>query len=136
MQVIAGSQVFGGDTVLCTVPLSVLKKGSIKFILELPQRRLDGIKRLGFGLVNKVAMLFPHVFWKMDLDFPEWIGGGRWWGRGRAYFRFLARWQILLGWGVGSFFFLIFLNNFHNVKFMKNTFVSQLGYSLMVSSEI
>lgn len=68
VQVIAGSQVFEGDMALCTVPLGVLKKGSIKFIPELPQRKLDGIKRLGFGLLNKVAMLFPHVFWEMDLD--------------------------------------------------------------------
>lgn len=58
VQVIAGNQVFEGDMALCTVPLGVLKSGSIKFIPELPQRKLDGIKRLGFGLLNKVAMLF------------------------------------------------------------------------------
>ncbi|KAM5555930.1 protein FLOWERING LOCUS D [Rosa sericea] len=68
VQILAGSQVFEGDMVLCTVPLGVLKSGSIKFIPELPQRKLDGIKRLGFGLLNKVAMLFPHVFWGTDLD--------------------------------------------------------------------
>lgn len=68
VQVVAGSQVFEGDMVLCTVPLGVLKSGSIKFFPELPQRKLDGIKRLGFGLLNKVSMLFPHVFWGTDLD--------------------------------------------------------------------
>lgn len=68
VQVIAGAQVYEGDMVLCTVPLGVLKKGTIKFVPELPQRKLDGIKRLGFGLLNKVAMLFPHVFWSTDLD--------------------------------------------------------------------
>ncbi|XP_042476152.1 protein FLOWERING LOCUS D-like isoform X2 [Macadamia integrifolia] len=68
VQVLAGNQVFEGDMVLCTVPLGVLKSGSIKFIPELPQRKLDGIKRLGFGLLNKVAMLFPHVFWGTELD--------------------------------------------------------------------
>ncbi|CAK9313413.1 unnamed protein product [Citrullus colocynthis] len=68
VQVIAGNQVFECDMALCTVPLGVLKSGSIKFIPELPQRKLDGIKRLGFGLLNKVAMLFPRVFWEMDLD--------------------------------------------------------------------
>ncbi|GAV58939.1 Amino_oxidase domain-containing protein/SWIRM domain-containing protein [Cephalotus follicularis] len=68
VQVIAGSQVFEGDMALCTVPLGVLKSGSIKFNPELPQRKLDGIKRLGFGLLNKVAMLFPHAFWGTDLD--------------------------------------------------------------------
>ncbi|ERN08844.1 hypothetical protein AMTR_s00015p00090420 [Amborella trichopoda] len=50
------------------VPLGVLKSNSIRFIPELPQRKLDGIKRLGFRLLNKVAMLFSHVFWELDLD--------------------------------------------------------------------
>nr|CAD1844742.1 unnamed protein product [Ananas comosus var. bracteatus] len=68
VQVIAGGQVYEGDMALCTVPLGVLKNGSIKFVPELPQRKLDGIKRLGFGLLNKVAMLFPYVFWSTDLD--------------------------------------------------------------------
>ncbi|CAO2817968.1 unnamed protein product [Amaranthus hypochondriacus] len=68
VQVTAGNQVFEGEMALCTVPLGVLKCGSIKFVPELPQRKLDGIKRLGFGCLNKVAMLFPHVFWGTDLD--------------------------------------------------------------------
>ncbi|KAL8170518.1 hypothetical protein V2J09_022322 [Rumex salicifolius] len=68
VQVTAGNQVFEGDMVLCTVPLGVLKNGSIRFVPELPQKKLDGIKRMGFGLLNKVAMLFPHVFWGTDLD--------------------------------------------------------------------
>lgn len=66
--VVSGGQVFEGDVGLCTVPLGVLKSGSIKFNPELPQRKIDGIKRLGFGLLNKVAMLFPHLFWGTDLD--------------------------------------------------------------------
>ncbi|KFK38417.1 flowering locus d [Arabis alpina] len=68
VKVTAGNQVYEGDMVLCTVPLGVLKNGSIKFVPELPQRKLDCIKRLGFGLLNKVAMLFPYVFWSTDLD--------------------------------------------------------------------
>ncbi|KAL4575236.1 hypothetical protein LXL04_022078 [Taraxacum kok-saghyz] len=66
--VVNGGQVYEGDIALCTVPLGVLKSGSIKFTPELPQRKLDGIKRLGFGLLNKVAMLFPTHFWGTDLD--------------------------------------------------------------------
>ncbi|TQD76686.1 hypothetical protein C1H46_037768 [Malus baccata] len=68
VEVIAGDQVFRGDMVLCTVPLGVLKKGSIRFEPELPQRKLAAIERLGFGLLNKVAMVFPHVFWGEELD--------------------------------------------------------------------
>ncbi|XP_044473727.1 lysine-specific histone demethylase 1 homolog 2-like [Mangifera indica] len=68
VEVIAGDQVFQADIVLCTVPLGVLKKGTIKFEPELPQRKLAAIERLGFGLLNKVAMVFPHVFWGEELD--------------------------------------------------------------------
>jgi lysine-specific histone demethylase 1 len=68
VKVVAGDKVFEGDMALCTVPLGVLKRGSIKFEPELPQRKLDAIKRLGFGLLNKVVMLFPHAFWGADLD--------------------------------------------------------------------
>ncbi|XP_045792774.1 lysine-specific histone demethylase 1 homolog 1 [Trifolium pratense] len=61
-------QHFRGDMVLCTVPLGVLKKGSIQFIPDLPQRKKDAIHRLGFGLLNKVVMLFPTNFWGGNID--------------------------------------------------------------------
>ncbi|KAG7953680.1 hypothetical protein I3843_12G121500 [Carya illinoinensis] len=68
IEVIAGDQMFQADMALCTVPLGVLKKRGIRFEPELPQRKLAAIERLGFGLLNKVAMVFPHVFWGEDLD--------------------------------------------------------------------
>ncbi|KAK6157428.1 hypothetical protein DH2020_011676 [Rehmannia glutinosa] len=68
VEVIVGNQVFQADMVLCTVPLGVLKKGTIKFEPELPEKKLAAIDRLGFGLLNKVAMVFPHNFWGEDLD--------------------------------------------------------------------
>lgn len=64
----AGGQEFRGDMVLCTVPLGVLKKGTIEFVPELPLRKKDAIQRLGFGLLNKVAILFPYNFWGGDID--------------------------------------------------------------------
>jgi lysine-specific histone demethylase 1 len=65
---VEGGQVFKSDMVLCTVPLGVLKSGSIVFDPELPEQKLAAIQRLGFGLLNKVAMVFPHVFWDEDID--------------------------------------------------------------------
>ncbi|CAN1258222.1 Protein FLOWERING LOCUS D [Linum perenne] len=44
VQVLAGNQTFEGDM-----------SGSVKFVPELPQRKLEGIKRMGYGLLNKVA---------------------------------------------------------------------------------
>ncbi|KAJ0508204.1 putative spermine oxidase transcription regulator Homeodomain-LIKE family [Helianthus annuus] len=68
VEVISGDQMYQADMVLCTVPLGVLKKRTVKFVPELPKRKLDAIDKLGFGLLNKVAMVFPHVFWGEDLD--------------------------------------------------------------------
>ncbi|KAL8027515.1 hypothetical protein ABFX02_14G099700 [Erythranthe guttata] len=64
----AGGQEYQSDVVLCTVPLGVLKKGTIEFSPELPQRKKDAIERLGFGLLNKVAILFPYDFWGGEID--------------------------------------------------------------------
>ncbi|CAN8259461.1 unnamed protein product [Cochlearia groenlandica] len=68
VEVVSGRQTFKADMILCTVPLGVLKKRCIKFEPELPRRKQEAIDRLGFGLLNKVAMLFPSVFWGDDLD--------------------------------------------------------------------
>jgi len=68
VEIIAGDQVFQADFALCTVPLGVLKKKAIIFEPELPARKLESIERMGFGILNKVAMVFPHVFWGEDLD--------------------------------------------------------------------
>ncbi|KAD0806411.1 hypothetical protein E3N88_43683 [Mikania micrantha] len=64
----ANGKEYHADMVLCTVPLGVLKKRSIEFIPDLPQRKKDAIERLGFGLLNKVAILFPYDFWGGEID--------------------------------------------------------------------
>lgn len=61
-------QTFRGDMVLCTVPLGVLKKGNIQFVPELPAQKREAIERLGFGLLNKVVLLFPYDFWDGRID--------------------------------------------------------------------
>ncbi|KAL4554994.1 hypothetical protein LXL04_037604 [Taraxacum kok-saghyz] len=63
------NQVFNADVCLCTVPLGVLKNGGIEFVPGLGERKEGAIERLGFGLLNKVAMVFGSVFWgDEDLD--------------------------------------------------------------------
>lgn len=66
--VYANGKEYHADMVLCTVPLGVLKKKSIEFLPDLPQRKKDAIERLGFGLLNKVALLFPYDFWGGEID--------------------------------------------------------------------
>ena len=68
VKVWVGDECYDADMALCTVPLGVLQRGMVKFEPELPQRKQDAVKRLGFGLLNKVVMLFPEVFWGSELD--------------------------------------------------------------------
>jgi len=46
-----------GDAVIVTASLGVLKRGGIQFSPALPERKLGAIKRLGFGVLNKVRFL-------------------------------------------------------------------------------
>ncbi|KAG8377878.1 hypothetical protein BUALT_Bualt08G0079400 [Buddleja alternifolia] len=60
---------FSGDAVLVTVPLGCLKAETIKFSPPLPQWKYLSIKRLGFGVLNKVVLEFPEVFWDDTIDY-------------------------------------------------------------------
>lgn len=43
------------DRLIVTVPLGILKDRAIQFIPDIPQWKTDSIKRLGFGVTNKVG---------------------------------------------------------------------------------
>lgn len=49
--------------VIVTVPLGVLKAGAIEFVPALPVTKRTAIDRLGMGVLDKIAMRFPHQFW-------------------------------------------------------------------------
>ncbi|KAK3239773.1 hypothetical protein CYMTET_50326 [Cymbomonas tetramitiformis] len=51
------------DAVLVTVPLGVLKAGSISFQPPLPKFKQESLGRLEMGTENRCAMLFPRAFW-------------------------------------------------------------------------
>lgn len=67
MVTIASGEVLSADKVLVTVPLGVLKKGSIDFIPALPVDKVEAIGALGMGVLNKVYLKFPHSFWDNDV---------------------------------------------------------------------
>ncbi|GER57057.1 lysine-specific histone demethylase [Striga asiatica] len=60
---------FPGDAVLVTVSLGCLKAENIKFSPPLPHWKHLSIKRLGFGILNKVVLEFPEVFWDDAIDY-------------------------------------------------------------------
>ena len=56
----ANGENYLADYVIVTVSLGVLKTASDMFIPKLPQRKLDAIDKLGFGVVDKVILSFDE----------------------------------------------------------------------------
>ncbi|KAL1312045.1 hypothetical protein HN51_038681 [Arachis hypogaea] len=63
-----GSEFFG-DAVLITVPLGCLKAETIQFSPPLPEWKYSAVQRLGYGVLNKVVLEFPSVFWDDAVDY-------------------------------------------------------------------
>ncbi len=57
------------DAVIVTVPLGVLKAGSIAFDPRLPDEKLAAISRIGMGTLDKLYLRFESAFW----DDKTWI---------------------------------------------------------------
>lgn len=57
------------DAVLVTVPLGCLKEtASSLFEPSLPAWKMDSIKRLGFGNLNKIVLCFDKIFWDPHIN--------------------------------------------------------------------
>lgn len=54
---------FMARRVIVTLPLGVLKSGSVTFDPPLPARKRGAIDRLGVGVLNKAALVFDRAFW-------------------------------------------------------------------------
>ncbi|KAF2636695.1 lysine-specific histone demethylase 1 [Massarina eburnea CBS 473.64] len=61
-------EVFEADRVVLTTPLGVLKSGSVDFQPPLPDWKQDVIERMGFGLLNKVVLVYEKAFWEPHRD--------------------------------------------------------------------
>lgn len=66
--------VLAADHVIVTVPLGVLKAGTIAFDPPLPEPKRRAIERLGFGVLNKVALTFSEPFWPQSTDMFGLVG--------------------------------------------------------------
>ena len=64
---------FIADAAVITLPLGVLKSGSVTFSPPLPERKRAAISRLAMGVLNKVVLKFPRVFWPADSDMIGYI---------------------------------------------------------------
>jgi monoamine oxidase len=94
---------FDADYVICSVPLGVLKAGTIKFVPPLPSSYQYSIKQIGFGSVTKIAFKFDEAFWDVDTQYFGIVTKpkGRWnyW----MSYRTFSDENILLGLSVGDY---------------------------------
>jgi monoamine oxidase len=68
------------DHVVVTLPLGVLQRGTVAFTPQLPRRTRTAISSLGMGLLDKLWLRFPHVFWDRDVELIDYVSAvkGRW----------------------------------------------------------
>jgi monoamine oxidase len=62
------------DHVIVTLPLGVLKSGTIRLAEPLERRRQRAIDRLDMGLLNKCVLRFDRLFWPSDIDWIDFLG--------------------------------------------------------------
>ena len=62
------------DRVIVTVPLGVLKAGTITFDPPLSAAKWAAIARLGFGVLDKVVLAFDEPFWPQSADVLGLVG--------------------------------------------------------------
>ena len=70
---LAGGATLATDHVLVTVPLGVLKTGSLAFDPPLPLPKQQAVERLGMGVLNKHCLRFGRVFWPPEYDWHEFL---------------------------------------------------------------
>ncbi|NJN20451.1 MAG: NAD(P)-binding protein [Leptolyngbya sp. RL_3_1] len=68
--VTTGAERFEADRAIVTLPIGVLKQGDVAFAPALPEEKQAAITALGAGVLNKVYLKFPNVFWERS---PDWI---------------------------------------------------------------
>lgn len=57
---------YAADYAISTLPLGVMQAGDVTFDPPLPPRKLESLKKLGFGLLNKVMLVYDQPFWTQD----------------------------------------------------------------------
>ncbi len=66
-------RVIRADSAILTVPIGVLRAGSIAITPPLPPATAEAIAALGSGLLDKLWLTFDEVFWNPDAAVIHWI---------------------------------------------------------------
>ena len=63
-----GGEVISADYIVSSIPLGVLKTNDVQFEPALPDWKLGSIQRIGFGVLNKVVLVYKEPFWDQSRD--------------------------------------------------------------------
>jgi len=73
VQIVCDRDSLSCNHVVITLPLGVLKAGSVTFSPALPKPKQKAIQRLGMGSLNKLVLRFPKVFWEKKAEVLGYI---------------------------------------------------------------
>ena len=94
---------FEADYVVCSLPLGVLKAGTVTFDPPLPSDYRKNIEKIGFGSVTKIAFKFEQPFWDVETQYfgimTEPKGRWNYW----MSYRTVSPENIFLGLSVGAY---------------------------------
>lgn len=101
--VITSQGSFTGDRVVVTLPIGVLRAGSVQFTPSLPKTKLQAIQAIGSGTLNKVWMHFAQAFWDTNKDVIGYVSEPK--GQFSEFFYFpeLKDGKVLIGFNAGSY---------------------------------
>lgn len=95
--------IFEADYALITLPLGVLQKNVVNFVPPLPARKVQAAGNLGMGLLNKVYLRFPEVFWDAESDLIGYIAPNKGeWAEWLNLYKFIGQ-PILLAFNAGTY---------------------------------
>ncbi|MSO79757.1 MAG: hypothetical protein EXQ79_09160 [Acidimicrobiia bacterium] len=80
VRVLTDQGMFPAAHAIVTLPLGVLKSGAVSFAPALPRAKQRAIARLGSGVLDKLWLRFPRVFWDADVDVIGYVSPtkGQW----------------------------------------------------------
>jgi monoamine oxidase len=73
VRIVTSAQTYHAYHCVVTLPLGVLKAGTVRFVPELPSSTQKAIAGLEMGVLNKCCLRFEKTFWPKDVDWIEYI---------------------------------------------------------------
>jgi monoamine oxidase len=103
VKIITNQGTYEAEQALITLPLGVLKKDVVEFSPPLPERKQTAIKRLGMGVLNKVYLRFPKVFWEKNSHMLGYISQNKGeWSEFLNIYKYTNE-SVLLGFNAGKY---------------------------------